>query len=73
MPELISVIGVVILLIPASLLFFMMVIDMAVDFMEQTIPKIQKLRRKNYCKECGVTIPRGKTYCDSCRRKRWGL
>lgn len=60
----------VVLLVPATIMFFIICFSLCLDVYENLILRYRKLREKNYCKNCGVVIPKGEDYCFKCLVER---
>lgn len=64
-----GIIFIIVMAILVGPMVLMFSLDIFCDMMETTIPRLRKLREKNYCRNCGRIIPKGEKYCINCEEE----
>lgn len=60
-----------VIILPPMLMLGVDCFKMTLDSVDELRVSIRKFREKNYCRKCGVIIPRGEKYCRKCVFERW--
>ena len=59
------------ILVPPIIMICIDCFKMTLENIDELRATIRKFREKNYCRKCGVVIPRGEKYCRKCTLERW--